>query len=700
MENNSMNYIFLTVLNNALSVSWLIIAVILIRFVFKKTPKWIMCIMWGLVALRLIMPFANIQLESVFSLIPSAATVPVDIEYSQTPQIDTGIQTINSVVNPILENNFTPVQEASVNPLQIVISIFSIVWICGVVLMLAYLCTSFLVLKKKVAGAECTYFMDEKIYECRSIVSPFILGVLCPKIYFPPNMEEEDKSCVLAHEKAHIKRGDHLWKPLGFLILSIYWFNPLCWAAYILLCRDIEYACDERATKDMDKEQRADYCQVLLDCSTQLKSGVSGRTEKIVSSCPVAFGEVGVKGRIKSVIKYRKPALVIVLAALIVCLLAALCFMTNPAKKYFLKNVEPEEVIRISVFDGNNGWGFNITDEDEIAFIVNNIKSIPADRSELSLGYSGYSFRMTFADSKGSTITEFILNDGSIRKDPFFYILDCGDCFDYLKELEEKYTGIGGEENLQDADVENIDDKITDTTTSDAADEKVLSYLKEWADAFATRDGNKIISLSSEEVQDSLEEREWLTRGEYVSFGFSSPMVYSNEDDSSSAVVYSYSQSDNSAIIRYYVWTSDPHISVWTENLKFSMADDSFTVTEEELHFYDDIASGIEYDEAYPYGIDGTPMDYSSNDLGEYLNNNAMLSSNIYYKDLFEPEGAARVLLNLINNENKVKIETTDAEADSGVVVKLTFTEDGKERMINMIQTWGENGIWIPQNFD
>jgi hypothetical protein len=278
--------------------------------------------------------------------------------------------------------------------------------------------------------------------------------------------------------------------------------------------------------------------------------------------------------------------------------------------------------------------------------------------------------------------------------------LDCGDCFDYLKELEEKYTGIGGEENLQDADVENIDDKITDTTTSDAADEKVLSYLKEWADAFATRDGNKIISLSSEEVQDSLEEREWLTRGEYVSFGFSSPMVYSNEDDSSSAVVYSYSQSDNSAIIRYYVWTSDPHISVWTENLKFSMADDSFTVTEEELHFYDDIASGIEYDEAYPYGIDGTLMDYSSNDLGEYLNNNAMLSSNVYYKDLFDPEGAARVLLNLLNNENKVKIETTDDETDSGVVVKLTFAEDGKERMINMIQPWGENGIWIPQDYD
>ena len=271
--------------------------------------------MWGLVAIKLVLPFS---IESVFSLVPSSQPIPSDIEYSAAPHIDSGVEVINQVVNPVIEKNFTPQEVVSVNPLQIVIMVCSVVWIVGVIALLMYSFLSYLLLKKKVAASRK---INGNVYVCDEVVTPFILGVLRPRIYLPTGISDETMECILEHEKAHLKRLDYVWKPLGFVILAVYWFHPLCWVAYVLLCKDIELACDEKVTRDKDKEWKAAYCQALLDCNTQ---------RRIIAACPIAFGEVSVKDRVKSVLNYKKPAFWIVAAAIVVSVIVVVCFMTNP----------------------------------------------------------------------------------------------------------------------------------------------------------------------------------------------------------------------------------------------------------------------------------------------------------------------------------------------------------------------------------
>ena len=317
-----MDKLFLVILNNTLVAGWMILAVIVFRFICKKAPKWVNCLLWGLVGIRLAFPFS---IESIFSLIPSAKPIPSDIEYAAIPQIDAGIKSVNTVINPVLANSFAASETASVNPMQVVIIFLSYAWIIGVAGLVAYAFVSFILLKRRVKQAEP---LDQGIFQCKSIESPFILGVIKPRIYVPDDLDDEAYACVMEHERMHIKRGDHVWKPLGFLILSVYWFNPLCWLAYILLCRDIEFACDEKVTKDKDKAWKAKYCQVLLDCSSQ---------RRMISACPVAFGEVSVKDRVKSVIRYKKPAFWMIIASIIIVVIVVVCFMTNP------KNDNPME---------------------------------------------------------------------------------------------------------------------------------------------------------------------------------------------------------------------------------------------------------------------------------------------------------------------------------------------------------------------
>ena len=289
-----MSSIFLKLLNMSITASWLILAVILARLLLKKAPKWIPCILWGLVAVRLICPFS---LESVFSLIPSSETIPSNIALQNEPHINSGITVINEAVNSVITESFAPALDTSVNPLQVIIPIAAAVWIAGIVVMLAYALVSYLKLKKTVSV--CVP-IKEGILSCDEVKAPFILGVLRPVIYVPSSMQGETLDYVLRHETAHLQRRDHWWKPLGFLLLSVYWFNPLCWIAYILLCRDIEMACDEKVIRDMDKGDMAAYSQALLDCSFPRKR---------IAACPLAFGEVGVKERVKGVLNYKKPAL-------------------------------------------------------------------------------------------------------------------------------------------------------------------------------------------------------------------------------------------------------------------------------------------------------------------------------------------------------------------------------------------------------
>ena len=310
-----MDKLFITIVNNGLVASWIILAVIVLRKLLNRIPKWVNCLLWGLVAIRLAIPFS---IESIFSLIPSAKPVPADIEYAKIPKIDSGMHAVNMVINPVLENHFAVKEIASVNPIQVIIFISSYIWMIGVIGLLIYAFVSFIMLKRQVKNAQA---IDKGIFRSGTIDSPFILGFVKPSIYIPDYLDDEAYICVTEHEKAHIKRGDFIWKPFGFLILSVYWFNPLCWFAYIMLCKDIEYACDEKVTKDKDKNWKATYCQVLLDCSSK---------RKMIAACPVAFGEVSVKDRIKFVIRYKKPTLGMIVLAFVACIVVGICFLTNP----------------------------------------------------------------------------------------------------------------------------------------------------------------------------------------------------------------------------------------------------------------------------------------------------------------------------------------------------------------------------------
>ena len=322
-----MNELFLKIINMSISASWLVLAVLILRFVLKKAPKWINVLLWGIVAIRLICPFS---FESALSLIPSAETIPLNIGMDTTPTIDSGINAINNAVNPIISQSNTSMAGASVNPMQITIGIYEYLWIFGMIVLALYTAISYWRLRCKVDTA---VRYKDNIFQSENVSSPFVLGIVKPRIYLPFKLDGQNLDHVVAHEQAHIRRKDHWWKPLGFVLLTLHWFNPLIWLAYVLLCRDIELACDEKVIKELGNEQRADYTQALVACSVN---------RRMIAACPLAFGEVGVKERVRSVMNYKKPAFWIIILAVIACVGVAVCFLTNPKQdSYTLRIVVP-----------------------------------------------------------------------------------------------------------------------------------------------------------------------------------------------------------------------------------------------------------------------------------------------------------------------------------------------------------------------
>lgn len=308
--------VFLKLLNLSISASWLVLAVLALRLVSKRSPKWMNVLLWGIVALRLMLPFS---IESALSLIPSAETVsPAVVQFDPAPTITSGVSVIDNAVNPALSEHFAAAPTASVNPLYVWTEIAGWVWLIGLGAMLLYALVSYLRLRRRVSVSLC---VRENIYLCDAISSPFILGVVKPRIYLPSGLDEVQRQNVLSHERAHLARRDHWWKPLGFALLAVYWFNPVLWLAYALLCRDIELACDERVIRTMDESAVKTYSTVLLACSMPRKA---------VITCPLAFGEVGVKERVRNALRYKKPAFWVVAASVAVCVVVAVCFLTNP----------------------------------------------------------------------------------------------------------------------------------------------------------------------------------------------------------------------------------------------------------------------------------------------------------------------------------------------------------------------------------
>ena len=311
-----MSGIFLKLLNLSISASWLVLVVLALRLVLKRAPKWVNVLLWGMVALRLMLPFS---IESALSLIPSAETVsPEVVRFDPAPTITSGVEFIDNAVNPSLSESFAAAPLASVNPLYVWTYLAGWVWLIGLAAMLAYALVSYLRLRRRVSASIPLW---ENIYVCDEVPSPFILGIVRPRIYLPSALDEAQRGSVLSHERAHLARHDHWWKPLGFALLAVYWFNPLLWLAYTLLCRDIELACDERVLRGMDAGQIKDYSSALLACSVP---------RRMLAACPLAFGEVGVGARVKNALRYKKPAFWAVAASVAVCAVVAVCFLTNP----------------------------------------------------------------------------------------------------------------------------------------------------------------------------------------------------------------------------------------------------------------------------------------------------------------------------------------------------------------------------------
>lgn len=332
-----MTELFLHIVNISISASWLVLAVLLARLVLKRAPKWAHVLLWGIVGVRLIFPFS---LESALSLIPSAETISPTILTDGIHRVYTGFPTLNQSINPVLSQAATSTTDAAPNLLEIWLPVLAVLWFFGVAALLGWSAVSYLRLRRRVATA---VQLEDNLYQSEAVLSPFVLGLVHPRIYLPFYLDQDTMEHVVAHERAHIQRRDHWWKLLAFVLLSVYWFNPLLWLAYLLLCRDIELACDEKVVRDMEPQQRADYSQALLSCSVRRPA---------IAACPLAFGEVGVKQRVKSVLRYQRPTVLAVAASVLVCAIIGVCFLTNPPiprgfpmQGHNVADLDPQEIV-------------------------------------------------------------------------------------------------------------------------------------------------------------------------------------------------------------------------------------------------------------------------------------------------------------------------------------------------------------------
>ena len=314
-----MTALFLKIVNTGISAGWVVLAVLAVRLVLRKAPKWTHVLLWGIVALRLIFPFS---LESALSLIPSAQTLPDQLLAGPSFQIHTGVPPVDQRVNEYLGDRYFEGVSVPTGSGRDTMTLFAVLWIVGTLLLLAYMAVSYLRLWLRLSEAVP---VEENVFRSRKIEVPFVFGFLKPEIYLPWGMDSETSAYVVRHERAHIRRGDHWWKMIGFLILAVYWFHPLLWVSYLLFCRDIELACDEKVIRELPEEQRADYSQALLDCSI-------GRDKGTASGIifPPSFGEQDVKKRIRHILHYRKPVFWATAGAVAGCAVLAVCFLTDP----------------------------------------------------------------------------------------------------------------------------------------------------------------------------------------------------------------------------------------------------------------------------------------------------------------------------------------------------------------------------------
>ncbi len=439
--------IFVKLLNASISACWLVGAVLLFRLIFRKAPRWLTVALWAIVAVRLICP---VPIESSLSLVPTAEPLPAEV-LNIDPHKGVESTTMEIINNPVYSEYVDSSVPVDVESFQWDAVLGGLAWVYGMGAMLLYALFSYLFIYIKVRQS---MNLRENIYLCDRIDTPFIFGIIRPKIYLPSMMYEEDRTFVLAHERAHLKRRDYLWKPLGFLILSVYWFNPVIWLSYILLCRDIELACDEKVIKEMGTEMKKPYSIALINCSVP---------KRMITACPVAFGETGVKKRIKAVLSYKKPALWLIIIAVITSIILAVCFATSPKKnegtnpenKYLILTEKGTEMFRFdevieyseyfTVHKGIKSW-FRATPGNGRSTVLNFLSSLALERlpegSAEGLSHSG---KIEVANSDGNIDVVFcdgfskmfiLSTEGSTAEESSLYAVDKDKVKSFFEEAD------------------------------------------------------------------------------------------------------------------------------------------------------------------------------------------------------------------------------------------------------------------------
>ena len=405
-----MDDVFLKLVNLSISASWLILAVLVLRVVLKKAPKWVMPLLWGVVALRLVCLFS---IESALSLIPSAETIPSEIVTETREPVLYEQATLDIVTNPTLPSAAEVPVGVSRQQAQVDFNIYSVLWLAGMAALLVHALVSAGKLKRKLATA---ILLRDNIYESEFVDSPFVFGVVKPNIYLPMHMDEGTAAYVIAHEHAHLARRDHWWKVLGYLVLALHWFNPLVWVAYILFCRDIELACDEKVVRGLDGAARADYSQALLSCAAP---------KRAVAACPLAFGEGNIKTRVKSALHYRKPAFWVAAAAVLAVVIVAVCFLTNPRSErgslVWAQKLNAADVASIELYVPAEGEArqYKKLDTEEMAQaveLINSSRGTYIEKPETVYAGLPVWFLLTMDDGTvhavGSVVGHYLIIDG------------------------------------------------------------------------------------------------------------------------------------------------------------------------------------------------------------------------------------------------------------------------------------------------
>lgn len=405
-----MDDVFLKLVNLSISASWLILAVLVLRVVLKKAPKWVMPLLWGVVALRLVCLFS---IESALSLIPSAETIPSEIVTETREPVLYEQATLDIVTNPTLPSAAEVPVGVSRQQAQVDFNIYSVLWLAGMAALLVHALVSAGRLKRKLATA---ILLRDNIYESEFVDSPFVFGVVKPNIYLPMHMDEGTAAYVIAHEHAHLARRDHWWKVLGYLVLALHWFNPLVWVAYILFCRDIELACDEKVVKGLDGAARADYSQALLSCAAP---------KRAVAACPLAFGEGNIKMRVKSALHYKKPAFWVAAAAVLAVVIVAVCFLTNPRSErgslVWAQKLNAADVASIELYVPAEGEArqYKKLDTEEMAQaveLINSSRGTYIEKPETVYAGLPVWFLLTMDDGTvhavGSVVGHYLIIDG------------------------------------------------------------------------------------------------------------------------------------------------------------------------------------------------------------------------------------------------------------------------------------------------